>query len=53
MSVMAETSQSAMSPYLLVAVVGLASYSTTAVFRAALSVNVVGQVPPKEAQSEP
>ena len=38
MSVMAETSQSAIGPYVAVAASGLASYSWTAVIRAALVV---------------
>ena len=45
MSVMAETSQTAMGPYVAAAAVGLASYASTAVFREALVVNVAGQVP--------
>jgi len=45
MSVTAETSQSAMGPYVAMAAIGLALYAWTAVFREALSVNVVGQVP--------
>ena len=45
MSVMAETSQSAMRPYVAVAAVGLALYAWTAAFRAALVVNVVAQLP--------
>ena len=51
MSVMAETSQSAMGPYVAMAVVGLALYAWTAVFREALVVNMAGQVP--EPQLEP
>ena len=50
MSVTAETSQSAMGPYVAMAVVGLALNAWTAVIREALSVNV-GQVP--GAQLEP
>jgi hypothetical protein len=38
-SVMDETSQSAMGPYLVVAAVGFASYARTAVCREALVVN--------------
>ena len=38
MSVMAETSQSAMGPYATVAAVGLALYAWTAVFRVAVLV---------------
>ena len=45
MSVMAETSQSAMGPYVAMAAVGLVSYAWTAVRREALVVNVAGQVP--------
>ena len=45
MSVMAETSQLAMGPYVAIAAVGLALYAWTAVFREALVVNVAGQVP--------
>ena len=51
MSVMAETSQSAMGPYVAMAVVGLALYASTAVFREALVVNMAGQLP--EGQLEP
>ena len=51
MSVMAETSQSAMRPYVAVAAVGLALYAWTAVFREAVVVNVAGQV--SEPQLEP
>ena len=42
MSVMAETSQSAMGPYVAIAAVGLVLYALTAAFRAALVVKVVG-----------
>ena len=45
MSVMAETSQSAMAPYVAIAAVGSVSYAATAVFREALVVNVAAQVP--------
>ena len=45
MSVMAETSQLAIGPYVAMAAVGLALYASTAVFREALVVNVAGQVP--------
>ena len=45
MSVMAETSQSAIGPYVAMAAVGLALYAWTAVFRESLVVNVAGQVP--------
>ena len=45
MSVIAETSHSAMGPYVAMAVVGLALYAWTAVSREALSVNVARQVP--------
>ena len=45
MSVMAETSQWAMGPYIAMASVGLVSYAWTAVCREALVVKVVGQVP--------
>jgi hypothetical protein len=45
MSVMAETSQSAIRPYVAVAVVGLSLYAWTAVCREALVVKVAGQVP--------
>ena len=45
MSVMPETPQRAMGPYVAMAVVGLALYASTAVFREALVVNVAGQVP--------
>ena len=45
MSVMAETSQSAMRPYVAVVTVGLALNSWTAVCREALVVKVAGQVP--------
>ena len=41
MSVMAETSQSAIGPYVAMAAVGLALYAWTAVFREALVVKVV------------
>ena len=41
MSVMAETSQLAIRPYVAIAAVGLALYAWTAVFRAALVVKVV------------
>ena len=56
MSVMAETSQSAMRPYVAMAAVGLALYSWTAVFREALVVKVVvttrRRAPPARAYSE-
>ena len=42
MSVMAETSQSAMGPYVAVATVGLALNAWTAVFREAVLVKVPG-----------
>ena len=42
MSVMAETSQSVMGPYVAMATVEFASKAWTAVFSSALSVNVVG-----------
>ena len=42
MSVMAETSQSAMGPYVAMAAVGLALYARTAVCREALVVKVPG-----------
>ena len=42
MSVMAETSQSAMGPYVAMAAVGLVLYAWTAVYREALVVKVVG-----------
>ena len=45
MSVMPETSQPTMGPYVSVAAVGLALNSWTAVFRAALVLKVAGQVP--------
>ena len=45
MSVMAETSHSAMGPYVAMAAVGLALNSWTAVTREALVVKVAGQVP--------
>ena len=45
MSVMAETSQSAMRPYVAVAAVGFALYAWTAAFREAVVVNVARQVP--------
>jgi len=45
MSVMAETPQSAIAPYVAVAEVGLALYALTAVFSSALLVKVRGQVP--------
>ena len=51
MSVTAETSQSAMRPYVAMAAVELALYAWTAVFREAVVVNVAGQVP--GAQLEP
>eukprot|EP00964_Phaeocystis_antarctica_P029016 scaffold16341_cov57-Phaeocystis_antarctica.AAC.3 len=44
MSVMAETSQSAMRPYVAMAAVVSALYAWTAVFRAAVVVNVAGQL---------
>ena len=51
MSVMAETSQSAMGSYVAIASVGLALYAWTAVFREALVVNVAGQVPGPQLES--
>jgi len=45
MSVMAETSQLAIGPYVAMAAVGSALYARTAVCREALVVNVAGQVP--------
>ena len=42
MSVMAETSQWAMGPYVAIAAVGLVLYAWTAVFREALVVKVPG-----------
>ena len=42
MSVMAETSQSAMGPYVAIAAVGLVLYAWTAIFRVALVMKVVG-----------
>ena len=51
MSVMAETSQSAIRPYVAVAAVGLSLNAWTAVSREALLVKVAGQVP--GAQLEP
>ena len=45
MSVTAETSQSAMRPYSAVAAAGSVLYAWTAVFRAAVLVNVAEQVP--------
>ena len=51
MSVTAETSQSAMGPYSAVAAAGLALYAWTAVFRAAVLVNVVAQVPGPQLES--
>ena len=42
MSVMAETSQTAMGPYFAIASVGLALYAWTAVFREVLVVKVPG-----------
>jgi hypothetical protein len=51
MSVMAETSQSAIGPYVAVAAAGLSSNAWTAVCREALVVKVPGQVP--GAQLEP
>jgi len=51
MSVIAETSQSAMGPSVAVAASGLALYSRTAVCSSALVVKVAGQVP--GAQLEP
>jgi hypothetical protein len=45
MSVMAETSQSAIAPYVAVAAVGLALNAWTAVCREALVVKAAGQVP--------
>ena len=45
MSVTAETTQLAMAPYFAMAAVGLALYSWTAVFREAVVVNMVGQLP--------
>ena len=51
MSVMAETSQWAMGPYVAIAAVGSVLYAWTAVCREALVVNIAGQVP--GAQLEP
>ena len=51
MSVILETSQLAMEPYVALAVSGLALYACTAVCREALVVKVAGQVP--EPQPEP
>ena len=51
MSVIIETSQPAMEPYVPVAVSGLVLYACTAVCREALVVKVAGQVP--EPQPEP
>ena len=51
MSVMAETSQPAMEPYVSVAASGLSLYARTAVCSSALVVKVAGQVP--GAQPEP
>ena len=45
MSVMAETSQSAMGPYVAIAAVGSVLYARTAVCREALVVNVAAQIP--------
>jgi len=45
MSVMADTHQSAMGPYVAMAAAGSALYAWTAVFREAVLVNVAGQVP--------
>ena len=45
MSVMAETSQPAMGPYVAMASVGLASYARTAACRSALVVKMVAAVP--------
>ena len=47
MSVMAETSQSAMGPYVAMAAVGSVLYALTAVVREALVVKVVVSRPPK------
>jgi len=51
MSVIIETSQPAMEPYVSVAAPGLVLYACTAVCREALVVKVAGQVP--EPQPEP
>ena len=51
MSVMAETSQSAMGPYVAVAAVRLALNAWTAVCREALVVKVAGQVPGAQLES--
>ena len=51
MSVMAETSHSAMGPYVAMAAVGLALYARTAVCREALVVKVAGQVPGPQLES--
>ena len=45
MSVIAETSQSAMRPYVAMAAARSTLYAWTAVFRVAVLVNVAGQVP--------
>ena len=45
MSVMAETHQSAMRPYVAMAAAGSVLYAWTAVFREAVLVNVARQVP--------
>ena len=45
MSVMAETSQPAMAPYVAMAAVGLASYAWTAARRSALVVKTVAAAP--------
>ena len=59
MSVMVETPQSAIGPYVAVAEAASASYASTAVFRSVLLVKVAGQVPgpqlepyPAEAKAE-
>jgi len=51
MSVIIETSQPAMEPYVALAASGLALYASTADLREALVVKVAGQVP--EPQPEP
>ena len=51
MSVMADTTQSAMGPYVAMAAVGLALNARTAVCSEALVLKVAGQVP--EPQLEP
>ena len=45
MSVTAETSQSAMRPYVAMAAAGSVLYAWTAIFREAVLVNVAGQIP--------